>query len=137
MPSPSPGCRAAATACNSTRATTCCATSWTVGSSRPACCTTTSTPSTPSGPERSGPDPCPTSGWSSTLLRVRPGLSPGGHRSQGRPTNPGGSAMQTSDVEYQVDGQRMVGYLAVPDEAGPRAAVLISHEGPGLDDHAK
>jgi len=45
--------------------------------------------------------------------------------------------MQTSDVEYQVDGQRMVGYLAVPDEAGPRPAVLISHEGPGLDDHAK
>jgi dienelactone hydrolase len=45
--------------------------------------------------------------------------------------------MQTSDVEYQADDRRMVGYLAVPDEDGPRPAVLICHEGPGLDDHAK
>src|SRR3954467_1399904 len=31
----------------------------------------------------------------------------------------------------------MLGYLAVPDGSGPRPAVLVCHEGPGLDDHAK
>ena len=45
--------------------------------------------------------------------------------------------MQTSDVEYQANDRRMIGYLAVPDEDGPRPAVLVCHEGPGLDDHAK
>ena len=29
--------------------------------------------------------------------------------------------MQTSDVEYQADGRRMIGYLAVPDEDGDNA----------------
>ena len=28
-------------------------------------------------------------------------------------------------------------HLARPDEVGPRPAVLVCHEGPGLDDHAK
>jgi dienelactone hydrolase len=45
--------------------------------------------------------------------------------------------MNTYDVEYQYEGRRMVGYFAVPDGEGPRAAVLVCHEGPGLDDHAK
>jgi dienelactone hydrolase len=42
------------------------------------------------------------------------------------------------DIEYQADGLRMVGHLAVDDTtSGTRPAVLVAHEGPGLDDHAK
>ena len=39
-----------------------------------------------------------------------------------------------TDVEYEADATTMVGRLAVPDGDGPHAAVLIAHEGPGLDD---
>ena len=46
--------------------------------------------------------------------------------------------MHTEDIEYTVDGKRYVGHLAVDlDRSGPRPAVLVSHEGPGLSDHAK
>ena len=41
------------------------------------------------------------------------------------------------DVEYEADGRTMVGSLGVPDEPGPRPAVLIAHEGNGLDDYQK
>jgi dienelactone hydrolase len=43
----------------------------------------------------------------------------------------------TRDVEYDADGARMVGRLALPDAEGVRPAVLIAHEGPGLDRHQK
>ena len=46
--------------------------------------------------------------------------------------------MRIEDIEYTVTGQRMIGHLAVDDErAGPRPGVLVCHEGPGLDEHAK
>src|SRR5438067_1844549 len=46
--------------------------------------------------------------------------------------------MHTEDIEYEVDGQRMVGRLAYDDgKAGRRPAVLISHEAPGVDDNVK
>jgi len=46
--------------------------------------------------------------------------------------------MRVEDIEYMVDGRRMVGYLAVDDAVqGRRPAVLVAHEGPGLDRHAK
>jgi len=46
--------------------------------------------------------------------------------------------VEVRDVAYEVDGQQMVGYLAVPDgDDGARPGVLVCHEGPGLDDHAK
>ena len=46
--------------------------------------------------------------------------------------------MRTQDIEYQADGRDLIGYLAVDDEqTGRRPAVLVAHEGPGLDDHAK
>lgn len=48
--------------------------------------------------------------------------------------------MQTptgSDIEYHHDGTRYVGHLALPAGDGPVAGVLVCHEGPGLDDHAK
>lgn len=45
--------------------------------------------------------------------------------------------METRDIEYQADGVRAVGYLAVPDGSDDRPGVLVCHEGPGLDDHAK
>jgi dienelactone hydrolase len=46
--------------------------------------------------------------------------------------------MRVEDIEYTVEGRRMVGHLAVDDErSGKRPAVLVAHEGPGLDDHAK
>ena len=45
--------------------------------------------------------------------------------------------MQTSEIEYQADGMRAVGYLAMPDGDDTRPGVLVCHEGPGMDDHAK
>jgi dienelactone hydrolase len=46
--------------------------------------------------------------------------------------------MRTRDIEYMADGVQMIGYLAVDDmQPGRRPAVLVCHEGPGLDDHAR
>jgi dienelactone hydrolase len=46
--------------------------------------------------------------------------------------------MRIEDIEYEVDGQRMVGRLAVDEyRPGPRPAVLLCHEGSGLDEHVK
>jgi dienelactone hydrolase len=41
------------------------------------------------------------------------------------------------DVEYMFDGTTFVGRLALPDGDGVGPAVLIAHEGPGLDDFQK
>jgi dienelactone hydrolase len=41
------------------------------------------------------------------------------------------------DVEYDFDGTTLIGRLALPDGDGVRPAVLIAHEGPGLDDFQK
>jgi dienelactone hydrolase len=41
------------------------------------------------------------------------------------------------DIEYAADGLTMVGRLALPDVQGLRPAVLIAHEGLGLDDYQK
>jgi dienelactone hydrolase len=40
----------------------------------------------------------------------------------------------TRDVEYEADGARLRGYLALPDGEAPWPAVLVAHEGNGLDD---
>ncbi len=45
--------------------------------------------------------------------------------------------MQTQEIEYDADGMRAVGYLALPDGDDQRPGVLVCHEGPGIDDHAK
>ena len=46
--------------------------------------------------------------------------------------------MRIDDIEYHVDGRRMVGRLAVDDASDERRpAILLCHEGPGLDDHVK
>jgi dienelactone hydrolase len=45
--------------------------------------------------------------------------------------------MITDDLEYHQDGKRYVGHLALPDGDHTVAGVLVCHEGPGLDDHAK
>src|SRR5258706_13290383 len=46
--------------------------------------------------------------------------------------------MHVQDIPYDVDGREMIGHLAYDDSrAGRRPAVLLSHEGPGLDDHVK
>jgi len=46
--------------------------------------------------------------------------------------------MRIEDIEYTVAGSRMIGHLAIDDErVGPRPGVLVCHEGPGLDEHAK
>lgn len=42
-----------------------------------------------------------------------------------------------TDVEYEADGRTMIGRLALPDGDGRHPAVLIAHEGPGLDDHQR
>jgi dienelactone hydrolase len=41
------------------------------------------------------------------------------------------------DLEYSADGLTMVGRLALPEGDGRRPAVLIAHEGLGLDDYQK
>jgi dienelactone hydrolase len=43
----------------------------------------------------------------------------------------------TRDITYQADGRTMVGTLALPDGNDQRPGVLVCHEGPGLDDHAR
>jgi dienelactone hydrolase len=46
--------------------------------------------------------------------------------------------MEIRDIEYSYDGIRLVGELAVDDShSGKRPAILVSHEGGGLGDHAK
>jgi dienelactone hydrolase len=42
--------------------------------------------------------------------------------------------VQLRDVHYRADGRELVGILALPDGPGPHPAVLVAHEGPGLDD---
>jgi dienelactone hydrolase len=45
----------------------------------------------------------------------------------------------TTEISYEADGRTMVGTLALPDDGGTdrRPGVLVCHEGPGLDDHAR
>ncbi len=43
----------------------------------------------------------------------------------------------TRDITYEADGRTMVGTLALPDGTDHRPGVLVCHEGPGLDDHAR
>lgn len=43
----------------------------------------------------------------------------------------------TREVVYEADGLEMVGHLALPDGEGPRPAVLIGHDGIGLDDYQR
>lgn len=38
------------------------------------------------------------------------------------------------DIEYEADGRTMVGRLALPEGEDVRPAILIAHEGPGLDE---
>jgi dienelactone hydrolase len=47
--------------------------------------------------------------------------------------------METTSVSYDVEGTTMIGYLALPENgaSGACPAVLICHEGPGLDEVAK
>ena len=45
--------------------------------------------------------------------------------------------METQEIEYQGDGLRLVGQLAVPDGTDKRPGVLVAHEGPGIDANAK
>jgi dienelactone hydrolase len=45
--------------------------------------------------------------------------------------------VRTEDIEYVVDGTTMIGHLAVGDGAVPRPGILVAHEGPGLDQHAR
>jgi len=43
----------------------------------------------------------------------------------------------TREITYEADGRTMIGTLALPDGSDRRPGVLVSHEGPGLDDHAR
>ncbi len=46
--------------------------------------------------------------------------------------------MQITDLTYECDGRQMTGRYAVDEyRVGPRPAVLLCHEGPGLDEHVK
>jgi dienelactone hydrolase len=42
--------------------------------------------------------------------------------------------VEVREVRYEADGRQLVGTLATPDGPGPHPAVLIAHEGPGLDE---
>ncbi len=65
----------------------------------------------------------------SSLWAIRQHRTPTASRHTGR--------METTSVSYDFDGTTMIGHLAVPDGAGPFPAVLVAHEGPGIDAHAK
>jgi dienelactone hydrolase len=45
----------------------------------------------------------------------------------------------THDITYEADDRTLIGTLALPDDGGTdvRPGVLVCHEGPGLDDHAR
>ncbi|MEO5866964.1 MAG: dienelactone hydrolase family protein [Sphingomonas sp.] len=43
----------------------------------------------------------------------------------------------TREVTYDVDGLRMIAHLAQPDGPGPWPAVLIGHDGVGLDEYQR
>lgn len=46
--------------------------------------------------------------------------------------------MKIQEIAYSADGADMIGTLAVDDaKLGKRPGVLVCHEGPGLNDHAK
>jgi dienelactone hydrolase len=46
--------------------------------------------------------------------------------------------VRIEDIDYEADGRHMVGHLAVDDSrSGRRPAVLLAHEGPGVDDNVK
>ena len=45
--------------------------------------------------------------------------------------------MGTEEIEYEVQGMRAVGTLALPDGQDARPGVLVCHEGPGIDANAK
>jgi dienelactone hydrolase len=45
--------------------------------------------------------------------------------------------MRSNEITYDVDGLRMVGHLARPDGEGPWPAVLIGHDGVGLDEYQR
>jgi dienelactone hydrolase len=45
--------------------------------------------------------------------------------------------VETKDLDYIADGSTMIGRLALPDGSDIRPAVLIAHEGGGLDDYQK
>jgi dienelactone hydrolase len=49
----------------------------------------------------------------------------------------GAPMVTTRDISYEADGRTMVGTLALPDGTDRRPGVLVCHEGPGLDDHAR
>ena len=45
--------------------------------------------------------------------------------------------MHIEDIPYVADGVTMLGHLARPDRGASRPAVLLCHEGGGLDEHVK
>lgn len=46
--------------------------------------------------------------------------------------------MHVEDIAYDFEGTEMIGHLAYDDsKQGRRPTVLLSHEGPGLDEHVK
>jgi len=45
--------------------------------------------------------------------------------------------MTATDIPYDGDGSTMIGRLSLPEGEGTRPAILIAHEGNGLDDYQK
>src|SRR3954462_5000559 len=82
--------------------------------------------------------PCPTSRKAASRSYCSPGGGNGVVRAPTVTMRITSSRMVTMrDIEYEFDGTVMIGRLALPDGDDARPAVLIAHEGPGLDDHQK
>lgn len=45
--------------------------------------------------------------------------------------------METRNLSYRAGDIEAIGYLALPDASGPVPGVIVAHEGPGLDEHAR
>jgi dienelactone hydrolase len=67
----------------------------------------------------------------------RPGFPRIGDSMAGTAGRYGAPMAITRDISYESDGRTMIGTLALPDGSDQRPGVLVCHEGPGLDDHAR
>ena len=85
---------------------------------------------------------CPTGaaceGWggilvSGTTARIEDAVGSGMRRMVTEDASGG----RTRRLTYSTDEGTFVGFLAEPAPGGPRPAVLVAHEGPGLDAHAR
>ena len=79
----------------------------------------------------------PASAAASANCRGRPDLTRMAASMAATGGRSGAPMATTRDITYETDDRTMIGTLALPDGADARPGILVCHEGPGLDDHAR